>query len=244
MVLTRYEQMIGCGVPRRLASAIQHAPTREQSRIEFRDAADSDAAELLLYEFIGLDWWTGEGMTPKRFAAELAAVGERPLIVRINSPGGDVWDGMTIFNQLLGHGATVTTIVEGMAASAASLIMMAGDAIKAAEISQIMVHDAWTWTVGNEQELRELADVLAKIDGQLAAVYAAKSGRPADEFRELMNKDTYLTATEAFGLGIVDEVVNGLQKPSEPANSKRAVSAWRNRLVDVMRAQLALTARG
>jgi hypothetical protein len=59
-----------------------------------------------------------------------------------------------------------------------------------------------------------------------------------------MNKDTYLTATEAFGLGIVDEVVNGLQKPSEPANSKRAVSAWRNRLVDVMRAQLALTARG
>jgi ATP-dependent Clp endopeptidase proteolytic subunit ClpP len=230
---------MSCGVSRRVANLVQHAPDHQTTRIEFRDAGGSDAVEILLYEFIGLDWWTGEGMTAKRFADELSAAADRPLIVRINSPGGDVWDGYTIFNQLLQHGPRVTTVVEGIAASAASLIMMAGDEIQAAEISQIMIHDAWTWTVGNEQELRELADVLAKLDGQLASVYAAKAGKSVEEFRALMDRDTYLTGKEARELGIIDRLINEITADDPPAATGR--SEWRNHLTRLMRAKIGLT---
>lgn len=239
MILSRMEQMIACGLSRRVANMIQHAPDHQTTHIEFRDAKDSEAAELLLYEFIGLDWWTGEGMTAKRFADELAAIGDRPIVVRINSPGGDAWDGFTIFNQLLRHRQTVTTVVEGIAASAASLIMMAGDIIEASEVSQIMIHDAWTYTVGNEQELLEVAAVLSKLDGQLASVYAAKSGQSVEFFRKMMDRDTYLTGKEAREMGIVDRLVNELTANEPPVAAGK--SRWRDTLTELMRAKIRLT---
>jgi len=239
MILSRMEQLVACGMSRRVANLVQHAPDHQTTHIEFRNAEGTDAAELLLYEFIGLDWWTGEGMTAKRFADELAAIGDRPIVVRINSPGGDVWDGYTIFNQLRRHGQQVTTVVEGIAASAASLIMMAGDSIQASEVSQIMIHDAWTWTVGNEQELQEIAAVLSKLDGQLASVYAARAKRSVEEFRTMMDKDTYLTGREARDLGIVDKLVNELNADDPPAATGR--TAWRDTLTELMRAKVGLT---
>jgi len=214
---SRFAMLLSMGVPRRAAEQVA-GQKGHAGRIEFRDAGDN-AAELLIYEQIGYDWWADGGMTATRFAEELKSIaGVDSLTVRINSPGGDVWDGMSIYNQLVTFGPQVNVIVDGIAASIASLVAMAGDHVQASEVSQLMIHDAWTGLYGNEQELRDMADVLAKIDQQIADTFAARSGRPAAEFRNLMNKDTYLTAEEAKTLGIVDEVINA-RKAGENAAS-------------------------
>lgn len=216
----RHQVLGSLGVPAAAAEAICSGPQRPAGHFEFK-AADADGnAELLLYEFIGYDWWSDSGMTAKQFDEELKNLGVvKNLTVRVNSPGGDVWDGMSIFNMLSQYSATTTVIVEGLAASIASVIAMAGDTVKAAEMSQLMIHDSWTYGVGNEQSLRELADVLAKIDGQIAETYAKRSGKPVDYFRELQDKDTYLTAAEAFDVGLVDEVISTrkAKQETEPA---------------------------
>lgn len=205
----RHQMLATMGVPRAVATAICDGPQHQAGRFEFK-AADVDGnAELLLYEFIGYDWWSDSGMTAKQFDDELKGLGVvKNLTIRINSPGGDVWDGMSIFNMLATYSAPTTVIVEGLAASIASVIAMAGDTVKAAEMSQLMIHDSWTYGVGNEQAFRELADVLSKIDGQIAETYAKRAGKDVGYFRELQDKDTYLTAAEAKEIGLVDEIIS------------------------------------
>jgi len=226
----RYGVLGSMGVPPAVADAICAGPRRSAGKFTFKAADSNGDAEILIYEFIGYDWWTDSGMTAKQFADELKNLGNvQRLTVRINSPGGDVWDGMSIFNMLSQYQATTTVVIEGIAASVASVIAMAGDSVKAAELSQIMIHDSWTIAMGNEQQLRELADVLAKIDTQIAEVYAKRSGKSEDYFRELQNKDTYLTAAEAKDIGLVDEIISTLKtKPEDKtgaawqASNKRA----------------------
>jgi ATP-dependent protease ClpP protease subunit len=128
----------------------------------------------------------------------------------------------------------VSVVVEGLAASAASLIAMAGDTVEAYEVSQLMIHDAWSYVAGNAQEMRELADVLDKVDGQIASVYAGKSGKTAEYFRELMDKDTYLTASEAMEIGLLSGVIN-----TTNATSKSSASARNKRLIDLARVKYA-----
>lgn len=230
------------GVPRRLASAISSRREEQAGRFVFRAEQDGKSAELLLFEFIGYDWWTDTGMTAQRFSDELAALGDvDTLTVRINSPGGDVWDGMSIYNQLATFDAEVRVVVEGIAASAASLVAMAGHSIEAYQVSQMMIHDAWTIAAGNEQEFRDLADLLGKIDGQIASTYAGKSGRDVEEFRTLMDKDTYLTAEEAMDLGLVDGIISTTDTPKPDENDDKPANQRRNRQkIDLMRAKLAL----
>ncbi|MHB9019806.1 MAG: head maturation protease, ClpP-related [Minisyncoccota bacterium] len=194
---------------------ICEAPRGRAGRIEFHAAGDE--AEILLYEFIGYDWWSDSGTTAEDFAQQLAEIrGVKRLTVRINSGGGDVWDGMSIYNQLSQFKAHTTVIIDGIAASIAALIAMAGDTVQAAENSQLMIHDAWTIMEGNEQQLREVADILVKIDQQCAETFARRSSRTAAEFRKLQDKETYLTAAEARELGLVDEVL-GTRKTSQNA---------------------------
>lgn len=220
----RFTQLMQLGVSRRAASRIAEADMerdRPSPRIEFR-ARDDEESELLLYDFIGFDI-LGEGWTSQRFAEELAKIkGTSKLTVRINSPGGDVWDGMSIYNQLADFANETRVVIEGIAASAASLVAMAGDTVDGYETSQLMIHDAWTVVVGNEAELREIAGVLDKIDGQIADVYAAKSGTSAKDWRETMDKDSYLTSQEAKDRGLIDSVITaGESKRSDTQNRSR-----------------------
>ena len=241
MLATKMEMLMTMGVPRRLANRISSDQPRQSGRIEIKASDDGESGEILLYEFIGYDWWTDTGMTAQRFSEELAALaGVKTLSVRINSPGGDVWDGMSIYNQLSQFDADVHVTIEGIAASAASVIAMAGDKIEAFEISQIMIHDSWTYGFGNEQELRELADLLGKIDGQIASTYAGKSGRPAKEFRDLMDSDTYLTGTEAMELGLVDGVISTTDKGKEKDEPKDQAKRRNKLRIDLMQARLAI----
>jgi len=116
----------------------------------------------------------------------------------------------------------VAVTVDSIAASAASIVAMAGDTIKMHETSQLMIHDAWTGIVGNQQDLIEMADVLGKLDAQIAKVYAARGNKTANAYRKLMDADTYLTPSEAKDLGLVDEIIKVPKKKTQNAQSAPA----------------------
>ena len=238
----RSNMLLGLGMPRRLAERVCDGPIGQSGRFTFRAADEAGDAEILLYDFIGYDWWSDSGTTALSFKRNLDSLGDvKRLTVRINSPGGDVWDGMAIYNQLSQFPAETTVVIDGLAASVASVIAMAGDKIQAAEVSQLMIHDAWTIAMGNAQDLREMADVLSKIDGQIADTYAVRSGRPAAEFRELQNKDTYLTAQEALGLGLIDEVIGTRKAKQEPAAAGQRASRRVRNQISLLRGRLAIS---
>jgi ATP-dependent Clp protease protease subunit len=117
-------------------------------------------------------------VTDKDFALALAQAGSGPIKLRINSPGGDVFHGYAIYNMIVAHPADVHVVIDGLAASAASFIAMAGTTISMAETSMLMIHNAWGIVVGDRNDMLETAAVMEKIDGQLAAIYASKCGSP------------------------------------------------------------------
>ena len=205
LFIHRRNHLAEYGLSDRAARALS-ASNNESSRIEWHNL-DSDNPELFIYEQIGFDWMSGQGVSAVQFSEQLKALSGKDLTVRINSPGGDVFDGVAIYNQLNNHDGEVHVVIDGIAASAASIIAMAGDRISMAETSQLMIHDSWTMAVGNEHAMREIADVLERIDGQLATVYAARTASSSSTWREIMNKDTYFTPEEAVEAKLADEVL-------------------------------------
>jgi len=164
-------------------------------------------AEVFLYDEIGEDWW-GDGISAKGFIEDLQALpaSVEKIIVRINSPGGDVFDGFAIYQALLRDRREVVTAVDGLAASSASVVMMAGDEINAAETAMVMIHEPWTIAIGNAADFRELADLLDQITGQIVAAYGRRDGVDRDAIKEAMQAETWYTATEALEAGLVDTV--------------------------------------
>lgn len=161
-------------------------------------------AELLVYGVIGDEY---DQLTAIQFAERLRGLGDVPeLTVRINSPGGSVFDGVTMYNLLAQHKAAVTVEVDGLAASAASVVAMAGDRINMAENAMLMIHNAWMWTAGNAVELRRAAELLDTIDSQLVRTYAARTKLEADRVQEMMAAETWLSSDQALEAGFVDEV--------------------------------------
>lgn len=167
------------------------------------------AAEVYIYSDIGESWW-GDGVTAKKIADELKALaaGVTDITVHINSYGGDVFDGLAIYRQLVDHKAKVTTHVDGIAASAASVIAMAGDEIHVANGGQIMIHDAWTIGMGNAEELRATADRVDLTSQELAKLYAARTKQTETQVRDWMRAETWMTAQEAVDRGFANKVVD------------------------------------
>lgn len=163
--------------------------------------ADDGVAEVLLYDEIG--YW---GITASAFARTLALITAGKIRLRINSPGGDVFDGLAMLASLRAHPAEIEVIVEGLAASAATLPMLAGDTITVADTGMVMIHRAWSVVVGNTTDMAEMSAVLDKIDNQLAEQYAAKTGKPVAEMLAAMTDETWMTAAEAVAFGIADAV--------------------------------------
>lgn len=167
-------------------------------RIENKSA---DEATIHVYDEISA--W---GISAKDFVAELGDISAKTINLRINSPGGNVFDGITIHNALREHSATVKVHVDGLAASIASIIAMAGDEIRMAKNSFMMIHNAWTFTAGNAEELRKLADTLDKIDTTLVKTYQDKTGGTQRDIRQMMADETWLNADEALAKGFCDVV--------------------------------------
>ncbi len=170
--------------------------------------AQPRAAEVFIYGDIGESYWT-ETVTAADFVKEIAALDVDQLTVRINSVGGSVPDGLAIYNAIKRHKAAVTTAIDGMALSIASLIAMAGDTVEMADNAMLMIHAPWTYAAGNSAQMREQADVLDKWAEAMSTSYAAKTGLPASEMLALLTDgvDHYYTAAEAAAEGFVDAVV-------------------------------------
>jgi ATP-dependent Clp endopeptidase proteolytic subunit ClpP len=171
---------------------------------EIKNATD-DAADLFIYDVIGEDWWTGGGVTAKQFAKDMQALKTATINLHLNSPGGNVWDGQAIYNALIGHPAKVTTFVDGLAASIASVVAMAGDRIVMAENALMMIHDPWAATTGTAGDMRKMADTLDKVKDTIVGVYARRTGLHEDSVSELMTAETWYTADEAVTAGFADE---------------------------------------
>ena len=174
----------------------------------FQAKATAKVGEIVLYADIGpSDWGMIDGKT---VSAALKELGDVEIInLRIDSAGGGVFDGMAIYNQLKRHPATVHVTVDGLAASIASVIAMAGETITMGEGTQLMIHDASTFAWGNAGEMRKTADLLDSISGDIAEIYARRSGRSVAEVRELMRNETWLRAQEAVDAKLADSVIAG-----------------------------------
>lgn len=174
-------------------------------------APKATSAEVWIYGDIGESWW-GETVTAKEFVQEIAALEVEQLSVRINSQGGSVPDGLSIYNALKRHPATVAVSIDGVAASIASLIAMAGDTVEIADNARIMVHAPWAVLAGNAVELRNAADLLDGWAHSMAGNYAAKTGQTADAVLAWLTdgKDHWFSAEEAVAQGLADTMVTGL----------------------------------
>lgn len=167
-------------------------------------AAEADEPNTVsIYDQIGDDGFGG-GFGAKRMAAALRSVGNNPVTVNINSPGGDFFDGLAIYNLLVEHPAKVTVRVMGLAASAASIIAMAGDDVEMGAGSFLMVHNAWALAIGNRHDMRAAADVLEPFDGAMAEIYAARTGKKYEDIAKMLDAETWMNATQAIEQGFAD----------------------------------------
>ncbi|WP_087686801.1 head maturation protease, ClpP-related [Pandoraea sp. PE-S2R-1] len=190
-----------------------------------------DEASISILDVIGQDYWTGEGVTSKRIAGALRSIGSNPVTVNVNSPGGDMFEGVAIYNMLREHPGHVTVKVLGMAASAASIIAMAGDTIQIGLPAFFMIHNGWIVAAGNRNELRDLADWMEPFDAAMADVYAARTGIKSATIQELMDKETWLGGSASVEQGFADEVLDGDQirngGKSQAAAARRIEAALR-----------------
>jgi ATP-dependent Clp endopeptidase proteolytic subunit ClpP len=192
--------------------------------------AETREAEIRIYEDIGDPWGMGWGITAKRFAEQLKALGEVDKItVYINSLGGDIFDGMAIYNELKRSSAWINVHVSGIAASAASVIAMAAGRgrLTMEEGSLLMIHKAWTIRVGNADEMREMAATLDKTDENMAGIYARRSGQSVEAIMAAMTAETWYSADEAVEAGLADKAIKTEMVGGDESGNGRA-AAWGN----------------
>lgn len=191
-------------------------------------AAATDDNTITMYDPIGFDWWTGEGVTAKRISAALRSIGDNDVTVKINSPGGDVFEGLAIYNLLREHKGKVTVQVLGLAASAASFIAMAADEIQVARAGFLMIHNSWTMAAGDRNEIREVADFLEQIDGTLADIYSVRTGDKPEAMRKLMDVETWMGGSAAIEAGFADSLLASDAIQEDPqASAPHQVAARR-----------------
>lgn len=194
--------------------------------------------EILLYSEIGGSggWFSDPGTTAEDFSRDLKALGNvKTINVRINSPGGEVFEGQTIYNLLAGHQARIVVHIDGLAASIASVIAMAGDEINIADNAMMMIHNAWGGCFGEAKDMRKTADVLEKVTGSIAGTYAKRSGVDLNKIVQMMDDETWMDAAEAKECGLVDNIVDNMNAMACAFDPKR----FRNtpqRLVDIVNA--------
>ncbi len=171
----------------------------------------SNSAEIYVYGVIGGDWF-GEGVTAKQFADDLKALGNvKTIDLRINSEGGSVFDGKAMYSLLNEHKAKIIVHVDGLAASAASFLAMAGDEIEIAEGGFVMIHNAYMIAMGDAREMRRSADMLDTVNNTIIDVYAARTKGDRKAIATMMDDETWMTGAEAVKNGFADRMVENLK---------------------------------
>lgn len=192
-----------------------HTPRRYVCQVD----ANEDAATLWLYDVIGADAWGGVGAA--RFAQDVAAIQAPVIHLRINSPGGDVFDARAMATALRAHPARIVAHIDGLAASAASYVALAADEVEISDGAFLMIHNAWGVVLGNRHDLLEMALTLEKIDASIAADYQRKSGQDPATVQRWMDAETWFTAQEALAVGLVDRVTDSSTASTEAAAQQR-----------------------
>lgn len=182
---------------------------------------DADEATIYLYDVIGNYW--GDGISAKQFAADLSGITAGTIHLRINSPGGDVFDARAMQTALAQHPARIIAHIDGLAASASTYVMLGADEVEAVDGAMFMIHNAWALTIGNKNEMRAMGDTLDKIDQGIAADYMRKTGASAEQVSDWMDAETDFTAAEALEYGFIDRIY----KP-EKATKREAEKALRD----------------
>jgi ATP-dependent Clp protease, protease subunit len=192
---------------------------------------------ISVLDVIGNDAW-GEGVTAKRVAAALRSIGDRDVVVNINSPGGNYFEGLAIYNTLREHKAKVTVKILGVAASAASVIAMAADEVQIARAGFLMIHNAWVVAEGDRHQLREVADFLEPFDAAAVDIYVARSGMDAKDVAKMLDRETWIGGTEAVEKGLADALLSSDAVVASPQNSAAAKTRVAAHRVDDLLAQL------
>lgn len=199
----------------------------------FVNADGGGPAELLIMDDIGESWY-GEGVTAKDVVGFMNQHRDREINVRVNSPGGLVYDGLVIYNALASHEKQVTVTIEGLAFSAASFIAMAGDTIRMYEASDIGIHRAWGGAMGNAKAMRGVAEWLDTIDGHLIDIYEARTSASREQIEEWIDgtdDGTLFSAKEAVAAGFADEIIPAKTKSNRKANATSQIASVHSRRI-------------
>lgn len=208
----------------------------KQSWYEIKDLTDE--SEIYIYDEISMF-----GITAAQFAEDLKGINSNSIKLRLNSPGGDVFDGIAIYNLLKSHKAQINVSIDGIAASIASVIAMAGDSVSIAKNAQMMIHDAHGLTIGTADDMREMAELLDASSDIIAGIYQEKAGGMTKTWRNAMKKTSWYRGKEAVDAGLADSVIDmspqknevvlptGNEQPVEPVASAVSVD-WANLFKD------------
>lgn len=208
----------------REAVAKRSAPAVEDRRWFRIENAVASEAELWMFGDIGFDWLTGTGVSSSQFAEELKNVTAKSILLHLNSGGGNLFEGLAIYASLKNHPASVTVQVEGSAASAASIVAMAGDRVLMSRGSMMMIHEPSAITMGPAAMHQKTAEFLNKTADNMASLYADRAGRRVN-WRSRMQAETWYTDQEAVDAGLADEV---LSTPAVQAGTDFSVYGYAN----------------
>lgn len=170
-------------------------------------AAKSDDNSISVFDVIGADWY-GDGVTASRIAAALRSIGGADVTVNINSPGGDMFEGLAIYNLLREYEGKVTVKVLGLAASAASIIAMAGDEVQIGRGAFLMIHNCWVYAMGNRHDLQQIAADMVPFDKAMNDIYSARTGLDAVTIDAMMDAETYIGGSDAVEKGFADRLLS------------------------------------
>lgn len=173
---------------------------------EFKAEVNGDSTEITIYGDIGESWW-GDSISANDIKTALKEATTDEITIRLNSPGGDVFDGIAIYNQLKNHDAKVKIYVDGLAASAASIIAMAADELIMNTGSMMMIHEASTYTWGTKTDIRKTLNALEGIDKSIADIYMTRYQGERTEIETMIQNETWFTSSEAVEIGLADNIL-------------------------------------
>lgn len=179
------------------------------------EAKSADDVEVWIYDEVG--YW---GTTAEDFAKALADVQAKTITLRVNSPGGSVFDGVAIYNSLVAHPATVNVKVDGVAASIASVIVMSGDTVEMGRGTRMMIHNPSAGVIGQAADLRAFADLLDEIAKDIAGFYAHRAGGTVDQWLATMDGEKWYSAQEAVDAGLADSILGADDAPKDSVEPK------------------------
>ena len=200
---------------------------------------EADSLEIKVYDDIGKGGFFWDEISAQSIIDQVEMVMPKNITLRINSGGGSVFEGLTIYNYLKSYNGRVKVIVDGLAASIASIIAMAGNRVEMGEGALMMIHDPMSGVMGNAQEMRKMADVLDKVGGSLADIYVNKTGLDKAKVLQMMSEETWLTAQEAVEMGFANKAIgqkvnneNLLQMVAKYQPPKSIVNSLNNHKVE------------